>query len=560
MFSNYDEVPVPKNNIEEQWKSIKYENLNDLTDIVRLEQNDAFFLISHPGKTNRFAHTFGWKLHISVRPDDLPKAFDLAAPIISQYCFCFKVTNPKKIESDRLLQGTQITIPLEEQEKPVITAEQAQKMIGKINQIFLENNICPGKKPDSDAETISPYFSMRNDKGKGISFNQMLRAEYIPANLSGKNFNPLNNFNPFQCLLSSESKSFDPIQHFQSFGLEFGPDTGIKENEHITFLLYLTLRTYIHEYTLFDILDMESQEKFIIQCCFVNENNFIAQFLKHPYKENPEIQLSIKQAVRIVIAFEGSNFLNSEYHNFINSSEFSTQHPYDTSFKQLIIALETNSKKAAEHNSKQYYWSKEKTESLMPLIKRAVEKTMKDFPKETLLVLIQKGHFYSSQAAVEKLKVVCRCEEYIKILQDNDTVPAVQLELANFYYFKDSKKSEEYLLRAILSEASNCINPKVEYLKILMKYKNLEELQALDKSGNLLATRLLALIYIRDRLPSAPAEFKKFSEAPINHNLAKECFKKLETNELYVKEARELKLFLEKIESSASQTQRSCTF
>jgi len=94
----------------------------------------------------------------------------------------------------------------------------------------------------------------------------------------------------------------------------------------------------------------------------------------------------------------------------------------------------------------------------------------------------------------------------------------------------------------------------------LMKYKNLEELQALDKSGNLHATIALSLIYVRDIIPSKPVVFEKFSEAPIDHELAKKCLIKLESNILFISFAREFKEFLGKFEKSASPNQKSCTF
>ena len=78
---------------------------------------------------------YGWKLHISVHSEDIQKAFQPAAPIISQYCYCFKVLNTaqtERIANDcRLSVGAQITIPLEENGNLVMTLKTIDNMAKK---------------------------------------------------------------------------------------------------------------------------------------------------------------------------------------------------------------------------------------------------------------------------------------------------------------------------------------------------------------------------------------------------------------------------------------------
>lgn len=567
MFSNtLEEVPV-LNYVKEQWKNIKYENLSNLTEIVKLDQDDAFFIISHPEKTNRFAHHYGWKLHISVHPDDLQKAFDLAAPVISQYCFHFKITNPEKItnKNSRFFVGAQITIYLEENEKPVILAEQAQEMIEKINKIFLDkdNNIKVGKKPDSDAKTISDYFSIRNDKQITTQLAETPWAYYFNGEAAGKNINPYNNSNPFDTLLISEQKSFDVLQHFLAF--EF--DTNIENKDAA---LYATLYAYLHEYTLIESMDIKSRINFIIQSLEYGDS-IDEKFLKTPYRNDPEVILGIQHAASILtVLSEFSKYRNVNgnlnFHDdkkcisYFNTAKLSARYPYDNSFKQLLTIIENHFK---NDNVKPYF-----AHVLVEQWKKAAQEKIDNLAnqgrKEDLTEIVRKEHFYDSQAALEYLQSNCTDDEFIKILEENDIIPAAQLKLAEIYRFKNTEKSEEYLLKAIISEAINCIELKSEFCDILMKTKNLEELLALDKSGNLLATATLVTIYIRDANPSNKDVIERFSEAPIDYKLAKEYLIKLESHTLFVDFAAELNKglnkALNKFEYSDSQTQTSFKF
>lgn len=541
--SHVDENSVSTSSIEEQSKSnpqahFKYNNLNKLAEqeeIVRLDQEDAFFVITtHPAeqkaKTGN-GHNFEWKLHISVNPDQLSEAFDLAAPIISKYCFLFKVTNQGKVESERFKQGTQITIPLEGQEGPVISPEDTEKMMWEIHQVFSENNIGKGKKPDSDAETISPYFSMRNDK---IIFTlHKHKVSYIPAFCIGKNFNPANNPNPFSHLLSSEVKPFDAFEHFQSFEADLAGSNVSRE-----YMYYQTLQACVREYTIFDEMDEKSQQEFILQFALNNGENSdaeIVQLLKHNYKNNPAMLLMVKQSFSLMLAFEADGGLSqSIFNSYVVSAQFSTQNPLDPSFKKLMHKLETHSAQTI----KEYRLVRNETvPTLLHLLQLSSQEIIKDSSKEELITYIQKGNFYDAEAALEKLEWNYGKEEYKKLLHENESIPAVQIALAKIYKSEDSETSDKYLLNVLQSDTAKYLDlwrsdPK-KCIGILMKHHNLEQLQAMSQSGNPIAMLTLVCIYIRDLFPGDLPGIEKFANAPKDFVEAKKYIAILRLNPLH---------------------------
>jgi len=502
-------------------------------EIVRFDQGRAFFVITHPELAQHKSEnslSLGWRLHISVHPDDLKQAFNLAAPIISQYCSCFKVTNPEEITSERFTQGAQITIPLEVQKKWDVTPENAEKMMKEIHQAFVTQGIRTGQKPGSDAATVSDYFSMRNDKVVLLSLGEV---HYLPAKMIGKNFNPTNNPNPFSHLLSAEVQSFDPLAHFQSFECELA-DWDVSREPLFNF----TMTSYVREHTIFDSMSKKERDEFILQFCLENGEKLDAQFLKEPYRDNPEILSAVKCALSIIVIEEGDrSWTSSAFHHHVTQSAFSTRYPLDNSFQKFLVILEDYSKeKMREINDPSKL-------SLMDQGKVIAKKALKNLTEEELIPFIQTGHPYQAKAALEKLEQNSEHEKYIQILHDNDTVPAVQHTLAKVYkgyQFDDPEKSETYYLKAMLSTASNCLEPDFE---ILLKHQSFDQLLELHKGGIHAASLLLAGIYMRDVLSNKSnnrLSFEKFAGAPIDHVLAKECVSKVQSNPLYEREVRDL--------------------
>ncbi len=189
--------------------------------------------------------------------------------------------------------------------------------------------------------------------------------------------------------------------------------------------------------------------------------------------------------------------------------------------------------------------------------------------------LIQKGNFYDVKAALSRLKRDYTPEEYIKIFQENETIPAIQLEIGNIYRDEcfskyglefSIEKSDEYFLKAILSETSkNQIPLEQPYVETLINHKDMEELMALNKADTPMATYALFLIYARDlHIPylkdDTKTALKKFAEAPIDHNLARECLRKLESNMFFISDIKSLKRLLDEFENSPSPDQKNCKF
>ena len=534
-----DQSAVLKGSIEEQWKNnpqelFNYDNLNDLVqqgEIVRFHQDHAFFVITHPERarcTSKNSCLLGWKLHISVHPDDVKRAFNLAAPIISRYCSCFKVTNPEVITNERLTQGAQITIPMEAQEDEWrVTPENAEKMVKDIEQTFSGQGIRAGEKPESDAATVSTYFSMRNDKIVQLSSNE---TGYIPAELTGKNFNPTNSPNSYSHLLSPETQtSFDPLEHFHAFE----PAWADSQNVLIEPFFILTMISYVREYTLFDSMDNKARDEFILRFCFDNGEKLDADFLKEPYRNNPEILQAVKCALSIsIIQNADPCWWNDGFHHHVTQSAFSAHYPFDNSFRKFLIFLEDYSKEKMQE-----FTEPEKI-SLIDQGYIIVEKMLENCSREELVSFLQKGHFYLSQAALKQLKNNCLDERYVQILHENDSLPAVQLVLANSY---DEEKSEGYYLQAMLSTASNWIKPDLE---ILLKHQSFAQLVALSENGNHAATFAIAVFYMRDALPNARVLFEQFTDAPIDHDLAKKCLAQLHSNPLYDSEVKHLHALL----------------
>jgi hypothetical protein len=340
--SSIDKHP-PKLTPLQQWEMpFEYKNLKAMAEcgeIVWRSPSNDFYVLTHPQKVNdstKGSDYLGWKLRISVHQKDYEAAFNLAAPILKQYCDTFKVIDPTNTANERFLQGAQFTIYLEHQGKSIIKPENVEKMIEEINQAFLKNSIRTGVMPDSDAPTRWEFFSIRNDK-QGFIFASTMSC-YISSNLIGKNYNPSNYPNPFRNLLSGD-QSFDPIKHFHSF--QCSP------HDDCTRQFFLTLEAYVREYTTIHELDKESREMLVAECkaWFEDGTNINGKYFNDASKTNsivrPEIQLGVTQA--LILSMSHSTGTESDRDAFIESVksiQFSNEYPYENSFKDLLVALE----------------------------------------------------------------------------------------------------------------------------------------------------------------------------------------------------------------------------
>lgn len=160
---------------------------------------------------HKLKHYNGWKIHLSVMHADLEKAYELAASVLFQKEWYFKLVNKSHIQTDLLEKvdvldaftffasqqcyGTkQFTIYLEEKEgAPIISVEEIKETLLTIEKLFKENSIAVGTIPISDRLLKYTYFSMRNDQHEN---------GYVSAEEAGDNYNPANCENPYIALLA----------------------------------------------------------------------------------------------------------------------------------------------------------------------------------------------------------------------------------------------------------------------------------------------------------------------------------------------------------------------
>lgn len=251
----------------------------------------------------------GWKLHLSICPDDLSKAYDIAAPIISRYCKVFKVARQsyfaKRAPKSRFYFGAQITIYLEENGRPVMSAEQAAKMIAEVDSALKSAGIGVGIRPESDAPIIaSEYFSLRNDKcdfrwlANRVASTETVPHDkyddmwvkttdskeyisYLKAKFIGKSFNPTNVFNPFAVLIAPQPE-FDLTKHFDSFNLKKAKYAKLVFQSSV--LAWLNEFTCLMELTARDVIALKKQifsPEEVLDQQFIKTNNLSLEVRKH---------------------------------------------------------------------------------------------------------------------------------------------------------------------------------------------------------------------------------------------------------------------------------------
>lgn len=315
---------------------LKFEELHGKASeygLVRLDYSGDFFNI-FPFReiSEETEYFYGWKLHLSVHPNDLKQAFNLVAPLIHRAQLVFKVFAIDQFQEENLIDrhvydGAQITIYLEENGKPVFEPGLIEDLVKKLDEILNQNNIRIGKIPLSDVLTKLKYFSLRNDKGVILcaSRDGVLKKsiKYLPENLVGRNYNPENCLNPFKILLN-EKKLFNPLEHFCAFNA--------KERDQIGLSFYMTLMGYIHEYTNINShLEIEEARKRLIKCIEKSGKFEITVedgLLKKEYQGDEQIKYAISLSVFLIGFGDGISCNNIEYFPY----------PYENSFKQTLVA------------------------------------------------------------------------------------------------------------------------------------------------------------------------------------------------------------------------------
>lgn len=521
--------------VEDQWDNhpqelFRYGNLNHLVkknEIAQFDQNDVFFIFSHPARTRQLTDNtelVGWKFHISVHPDQLDFAFNIAAKVISKYSRSFKVVNADMAPTScRYLREAQITIYTETQHEWGMTPEDAENMIREIDEKFREYDIEAAPKPESDVATISPYFSMRND---ALHLAGWDTGTYADAETVKTNFNPSNHFNPFSHLLAPNIPTFDPLQHYQSLA-HAGWSLGTE------FISALSLLGFVREYTVFESMTIQERQDFIFKFCADPDNKIDTAFLKEAYRNNQHIALAVKQALSIALVQEYANnsmALSSEFHWHVVSSQFSTQYTVDDSFRQLMLTIEDYSKERDEAYQFQY----SPKLPLNVIARMLADKAVENLSQSELIEVVTCGHFYYAQAALARLAFD---DQYQEILHANDSIPAVQLVLAEFYSSQDPDKEKNYHLQAVLSADSNFIRPDID---LLMVHFAFDELITLHNSNHHFASSLLAIISMRDVFERPLNTINNFSNAPIDHQFARTCLEKIRHNPHYKDEATDL--------------------
>lgn len=362
-----------------------YENLEKNAQSGLIGYIAPFYAFVYPENKGE---SYGWKLHLSINPLQLEQAFNLVAPIIAQYHINFKLINLAKVNlknrlrellpnevqfpyfhdasnetfnsyeeffdtckkslftdddndsvSDikekqiwrsyqRFYESTPITIYLENGGK-TLPQEQALQMINEATALLEKNGISPGKNANSDAPSISPYFSLRNDKFEVPIVFKSHEKKYLSANEVGDNYNPTNLSNPYDNLLP-KSEPFDLMKNFTNFP---------KRNNLVA--LSYSLLAYLREYTKMDPFEENKLKKFLQQC-FSEENSavYTCEFIKNFGKENTPNFQDIK-TIFLLCAWTFSEIYENETQQIHEAIKFSPDYPFSDFLKNFINVFNT---------------------------------------------------------------------------------------------------------------------------------------------------------------------------------------------------------------------------
>ncbi|MCD6047372.1 MAG: Pentapeptide repeat (9 copies) [Gammaproteobacteria bacterium] len=152
----------------------------------------------------------GWKLHLSVSPDQLAMAHQYIISILLKYNVAFKVVDHSVETAEK-----HYTIYIEVGAPQALSNAEVRQLIIEISDSLAANSIKPGLINKSSARTLSPYFSLRNDKViELVPSTHRVRVEnknlwrinvaYISAVDADLSFNPSFAFNPYEDILHPE--------------------------------------------------------------------------------------------------------------------------------------------------------------------------------------------------------------------------------------------------------------------------------------------------------------------------------------------------------------------
>lgn len=272
----------------ENWRKYLWQNYpetyNDYKTVSRFAQSkyltrsEQNFIILKPYTEKSDTNNFGWKLHINVDTSEITTSEEVSAnllplitPILAKYRLPFKVNGHVEEEKSQghTWDDSQVTIYLESDNKVLIDCDNLQLAMQEITD-QLSPDFTAGKKPQCDAKTFSPYFSIRNDYDSWdlkLFPSDIRDAGYISSDVA-KLSNPLCEPNPFIAILDEKPPAFDLAQHYRSF-------EPFSDREEAFYAIQLTLCAYLKQNTLLDNLDAEElkqEQTHLFQNCEINES------------------------------------------------------------------------------------------------------------------------------------------------------------------------------------------------------------------------------------------------------------------------------------------------
>jgi hypothetical protein len=272
----------------ENWRKYLWQNYpetyNDYKTVSRFAENkyltrsEQNFIILKPYTEQSDSNNLGWKLHINVDTSEIATGEEVSAnllrlitPILAKYRLPFKVNGHVEEEKCKghTWEDSQVTIYLESDNKSLIDSDNLQLAMQEIED-ELSHTFSEGKKPQCDAKTFSPYFSIRNDYDSWdlkLFPSDVRDAGYISSDVA-KISNPLCAPNPFVAILDEEPQEFSLMQHYRSF-------EPFADREEAFYALQLTLCSYLRQNTLLDTLDvweLKQEETNLFQNCEISES------------------------------------------------------------------------------------------------------------------------------------------------------------------------------------------------------------------------------------------------------------------------------------------------
>lgn len=199
--------------IESQSYFDQFKSLNSHYNTIAIGARHGFYSFSFFNELKIEKYYRGWKLHLSVEKGSVKQAYDCVAPILLDNfdIFDFKVVDVSLTTDKRFTNGAQFTIYLyQDGIQSLASEERLNALLKNITETLQSAGIKAGEIPESDRKTHYPYFSLRNDGDKVLT--------YYSAADAGVNYNPYNLPCVFDFLLPKvPDKTFNLQEHFDSF-------------------------------------------------------------------------------------------------------------------------------------------------------------------------------------------------------------------------------------------------------------------------------------------------------------------------------------------------------